>query len=57
VLRASYERGTLDGANYDVLPGGRFVFVRGAEQSPGTGLHVVLNWSETVRSIFNRPSR
>jgi hypothetical protein len=57
VLPASYERGTLDRANYDVMPGGRFVFVRGAEQPSAAGdLHVVLNWVDTVRPLITRPS-
>ena len=58
VLTASYERGTLDRANYDVLPGARFVFVRAAEQpSPAGEVHVVLNWVDTVRPLITRPSQ
>jgi hypothetical protein len=57
VLPASYERGTLDRANYDVMPAGRFVFVRAAEQPSTAGeLHVVLNWLESVRPLIMRQS-
>jgi len=57
VLQTPYERGTLDRSNYDVMPGGRFVFVRSTEQSSTAGeLHVVLNWVDTVRPLITRPS-
>jgi eukaryotic-like serine/threonine-protein kinase len=58
VLPGSYERGTLDRANYDVMPGGRLVFVRAAEQSSAAGdLHVVLNWLDSIRPLIERGSR
>jgi eukaryotic-like serine/threonine-protein kinase len=57
VFSAAYERGTLDRANYDVMPGGRFVFVRAAERPSAAGdLHVVLNWLDTIRPVLTRAS-
>jgi len=56
-LATSYERGTLDRANYDVMPGGRLVFVRATEKtSPAGELHVVLNWLDSIRPLIDRPS-
>jgi eukaryotic-like serine/threonine-protein kinase len=57
VFSAAYERGTLDRANYDVMPGGRFVFVRAVEQPSAAGdLHVVLNWLDTIRPMLTPAS-
>jgi eukaryotic-like serine/threonine-protein kinase len=41
---ADFVRGTLDAANYDVMPDGRFVMVQRASQGSELTLHVLLNW-------------
>ena len=57
VLSVSHERGTLDRANYDVMPGGRVVVVRASEQTAAAGeLHVVLNWLDSIRQALAQPS-
>ena len=45
---ADFVRGTLDAANYDVMPDGRFVMVHRASQSSELTLHVLLNWVGTL---------
>jgi serine/threonine-protein kinase len=47
---ADLVRGTLDAANYDVMPDGRFVMVQRASQSSELTLHVLLNWVGTLAS-------
>jgi eukaryotic-like serine/threonine-protein kinase len=58
VFEASFEKGTLDRANYDVTAGPqRFVAIRAAEQGSTEGqLHVLLNWLDTVRSLISSSS-
>ena len=43
-----FVRGTLDGANYDVMPDGRFVMVQRSSQSAEPTLHVLINWLGTL---------
>ena len=43
-----FVRGTLDTANYDVMPDGRFVMVQRSSQSSEETLHVLLNWLGTL---------
>jgi serine/threonine-protein kinase len=45
---ADFVRGTLDAANYDVMPDGRFVMVQRSSQSSELTLHVLLNWVGTL---------
>jgi Tol biopolymer transport system component len=45
---AEFVRGTLDAANYDVMPDGRFVMVQRSSQSSELTLHVLLNWVGTL---------
>ena len=45
---ADFVRGTLDAANYDVMPDGRFVMVHRASQSSELTLQVLLNWVGTL---------
>ena len=58
VLQAQFEKGTLDRANYDVIPGTqRFVVVRAAEQRSTEGqLHVLVNWLDTLRALISSSS-
>jgi Tol biopolymer transport system component len=39
-----FARGTIDAANYDVLPDGRFVMVQRSSPTSGPTLHVFVNW-------------
>ena len=41
---ADFVRGTLDTANYDVMPDGRFVMVQRSSQSSEQTFHVLMNW-------------
>jgi Tol biopolymer transport system component len=43
-----FVRGTLDTANYDVMPDGRFVMVQRSSQSAEPTLHVLINWLGTL---------
>jgi Tol biopolymer transport system component len=43
-----FVRGTLDGANYDVMSDGRFVMVQRSGQNAELTLHVLLNWVGTL---------
>jgi len=45
---ADFVRGTLDAANYDVMPDGRFVMVQRSSQTSELTLHVLLNWVSTL---------
>jgi dipeptidyl aminopeptidase/acylaminoacyl peptidase len=45
-----FVRGTLDAANYDVMPDGRFVMVQRASQNSDLTLHVLMNWVGTLAS-------
>jgi hypothetical protein len=45
---ADFVRGTLDTANYDVMPDGRFVMVQRSSQSSEQTLHVLINWLGTL---------
>jgi len=45
---ADFVRGTLDTANYDVMPDGRFVMVQRSSQSSEQTLHVLMNWLGTL---------
>lgn len=45
-----FVRGTLDAANYDIMPDGRFVMVQRASQSSDLTLHVLMNWVGTLAS-------
>jgi serine/threonine-protein kinase len=51
---ADYVRGTLDAANYDVTPDGRFVMVQRASQNSELTLHVLLNWVGTLAARSGR---
>jgi hypothetical protein len=51
---ADFVRGTLDTANYDVLPDGRFVMVQRASQGSEPMLHVFLNWVGTLSATSPR---
>jgi eukaryotic-like serine/threonine-protein kinase len=51
---AEFVRGTLDAANYDVMPDGRFVMVQRASQSSDLTLHVLLNWVGTLAAPSRR---
>jgi eukaryotic-like serine/threonine-protein kinase len=51
---ADFVRGTLDTANYDVLPDGRFVMVQRSSQSSEPTLHVLMNWFGTVPTASPR---
>jgi Tol biopolymer transport system component len=45
---ADFARGTVDAANYDVMPDGRFVMVQRSSQNSELTLHVLLNWVGTL---------
>jgi eukaryotic-like serine/threonine-protein kinase len=49
-----FVRGTLDTANYDVMPDGRFVMVRRSSQSAEPTLHVLINWLGTLGAASPR---
>jgi eukaryotic-like serine/threonine-protein kinase len=49
-----FVRGTLDAANYDVMPDGRFVMVQRSSQSSDLTLHVLLNWVGTLTASSPR---
>ena len=51
---ADFVRGTLDTANYDVMPNGRFVMVQRSSQSSELTLHVLLNWVSTLAASSRR---
>jgi Tol biopolymer transport system component len=51
---ADFVRGTLDTANYDVLPDGRFVMVQRASQGADPMLHVLINWVGTLSATSPR---
>jgi hypothetical protein len=51
---ADFVRGTLDAANYDVMPDGRFVMVQRASQSAEPTLHVLINWLGTLKAASPR---
>jgi len=51
---ADFVRGTLDTANYDVLPDGRFVMVQRASQGSEPMLHVLINWVGTLSATSPR---
>jgi Tol biopolymer transport system component len=51
---ADFVRGTLDAANYDVMPDGRFVMVQRASQGTELTLHVLLNWVGTLAAPSRR---
>jgi eukaryotic-like serine/threonine-protein kinase len=51
---ADFVRGTLDAANYDVLPDGRFVMVQRSSQSSELTMHVLLNWVGTLTASSPR---
>jgi hypothetical protein len=46
---ADFVRGTLDTANYDILPDGRFVMVHRSAQDTEPTLHVLVNWLATLQ--------
>ena len=45
-----FVRGTLDTANYDVMPDGRFVMVQRSSQGVEPTLHVFINWLGTLKA-------
>jgi eukaryotic-like serine/threonine-protein kinase len=45
-----FVRGTLDTANYDVMPDGRFVMVQRSSQGAEPTLHVFINWLGTLKA-------
>jgi serine/threonine-protein kinase len=49
-----FVRGTLDTANYDVMPDGRFVMVQRSSQSAEPTLHVLINWLGTLGAASPR---
>ena len=49
-----FVRGTLDTANYDVMPDGRFVMVQRSSQSSEPTLHVLINWLGTLKAASPR---
>ena len=49
-----FVRGTLDTANYDVMPDGRFVMVQRSSQSAEPTLHVLINWLGTLKAASPR---
>jgi eukaryotic-like serine/threonine-protein kinase len=51
---ADFVRGTLDSANYDVLPDGRFVMVQRSTQNTEPTLHVLINWFGTRPATSRR---
>jgi serine/threonine-protein kinase len=51
---ADFVRGTLDTANYDVLPDGRFVMVQRASQGSEPTLHVLIDWVGTLSATSPR---
>ena len=51
---ADFVRGTLDTANYDVLPDGRFVMVQRASQGADPTLHVLIDWVGTLSATSPR---
>jgi Tol biopolymer transport system component len=51
---ADFVRGTLDTANYDVLPDGRFVMVHRSAQDTEPTLHVLVNWLATLQAASPR---
>ena len=51
---ADFVRGTLDTANYDVMPDGRFVMVQRSSQSAEPTLHVLINWLGTLKAASPR---
>jgi hypothetical protein len=51
---ADFVRGTLDTANYDVMPDGRFVMVQRSSQSSEQTLHVLMNWLSTLGATSPR---
>jgi Tol biopolymer transport system component len=51
---AEFVRGTVDAANYDVMPDGRFVMVQRASQHSELTLHVLLNWVATLAAPSRR---
>ena len=54
LFEADFARGTLDAANYDVMPDGRFVMVQRASQSSELTLQVLLNWVGTLAAPSRR---
>jgi Tol biopolymer transport system component len=54
LFEGDFVRGTLDAANYDVLPDGRFVMVQRASQGSEPMLHVFLNWVGTLSATSPR---
>jgi serine/threonine-protein kinase len=49
-----FVRGTLDTANYDVMPDGRFVMVQRSSQSSEQTFHVLINWLGTLGATSAR---
>jgi serine/threonine-protein kinase len=49
-----FVRGTLDTANYDVMPDGRFVMVQRSSQGVEPTLHVFINWLGTLKAASPR---
>jgi serine/threonine-protein kinase len=46
--------GTIDAANYDVMPDGRFVLIQRQSQASGPSLHVLVNWLGTLAPLSSR---
>lgn len=39
----------VPGFSYDVAPDGRFLLIKGADETPVTQLNLVLNWFEELK--------
>ena len=49
-----FARGTIDAANYDVMPDGRFVMVQRPSPTSGPTVHVLINWLAALDPISRR---
>jgi serine/threonine-protein kinase len=49
-----FARGTIDAANYDVMPDGRFVMIQRPSPTSGPTLHVLINWLAALDAVSRR---
>ena len=49
-----FARGTIDAANYDVMPDGRFVMIQRPSPTSGPTLHVLINWLAALDAASRR---
>jgi serine/threonine-protein kinase len=54
LFEGDFARGTIDSANYDVMPDGRFVMIQRPPQRSGPELHVFLNWRQSRSAASSR---